>query len=297
MILDHALSLQLGALSVHRCLKRLLLFKVTSWPRKTKGVDLQICCEQCPTPSSTGQWLSMLFIVSVTAACSPIDHMDLESTADANKRDGILFHAADVIEDRWHHVQLSGATRYSVASFAGEVAIHAMGRDSASGLARRISVDTALCPEISWAWNVATLQESANLFGRDMEDVAASIYLIFGDPGLFTHPEPVPTLRYVWTTEHANEGAIIDSPYLEGVVKSLIVRTGDAEHEAWLIERRNLVEDFTAAYGFPPPDKIQAIILFTDNDQTKEPVEAYYGWARVHCLAEGIVVEEEIGWD
>ncbi|MEE8302032.1 MAG: hypothetical protein V3S24_06295 [Candidatus Tectomicrobia bacterium] len=32
-----------------------------------------------------------------------------------------------------------------------------------------------------------------------------------------------------------------------------------------------------------PKDHIQAIALFTDNDQTKQPVQAYYGWARVVC--------------
>ena len=80
-------------------------------------------------------------------------------------------------------------------------------------------------------------------------------------------------------------------------VKSLVVRTGVSDSSEWLIEHRNLVEDFVAAYGYAPESKIQAIILFSDNDQTKEPVIAYYGWAKVHCLIDGVSVEEEVGWD
>jgi Protein of unknown function (DUF3047) len=37
------------------------------------------------------------------------------------------------------------------------------------------------------------------------------------------------------------------------------------------------VEDFRRAFGRDPPPVAEAIALFTDNDQTREPVEAYYG--------------------
>ncbi|MEM7223336.1 MAG: DUF3047 domain-containing protein [Pseudomonadota bacterium] len=243
------------------------------------------------------QRLAVPCVLAGLAACAPFADMDLEEPSAESSRDGTLFNAANAIEDKWQHLQLVGATRYTMTPFAGEVAILAQGEHSASGLARRVSVDTTVCPEISWAWNVPQLQASADLTQRETEDVAASIFLIFGDPGLFSDPRPVPTLRYVWTTDHLSAGTIVDSPYLEGTVKSLVIRTGTPETAEWLVERRNLVDDFTAAYGAAPTDKIQAIILFTDNDQTKEPVMAYYGWARVHCLVEGVSVEEEIGWE
>ncbi len=43
------------------------------------------------------------------------------------------------------------------------------------------------------------------------------------------------------------------------------------------------VNDFLSAFGDSPTERIHAIVLFTDNDQTQQPVEAYYGWARVIC--------------
>ena len=127
--------------------------------------------------------------------------------------------------------------------------------------------------------------------------MGASIFLLFGDPGLMSNPEPVPTLRYVWPTDHVAPETIIDNPYMEGVVKSLVVRTGEAEKGTWYVQRRNLVDDFVAAFGHRPEDKVRAIAIFTDNDQTEDPVEAYYGWARAICIVDGVSVEEELGWE
>jgi hypothetical protein len=40
------------------------------------------------------------------------------------------------------------------------------------------------------------------------------------------------------------------------------------------------VDDFRLAFGREPPENVEVIAFFTDNDQTGEPVEAYYGAVR-----------------
>ncbi len=228
-------------------------------------------------------YLYLATIVCVSS-CSAYPRTGLGDTEEPGPSQGYLFKASNAIQDRWLHMPLRGETDYQITHLNDATAISAVGRNSASGLIRRVGVDTELCPVLEWAWSVHQLQPSANLYEKDTEDVGASIFLLFGDPGLMSDPEPVPTLRYVWTTNHVAPGTIVDNPYMEGVVKSLIVRVGEAEDHSWYIERRNLVEDFVAAFGHSPKDKIRAIAIFTDNDQTKEPVKAYYGWARAVCV-------------
>jgi hypothetical protein len=60
-------------------------------------------------------------------------------------------------------------------------------------------------------------------------------------------------------------------------VRDIVLRSGEDRLGEWLRERRNVVEDFRRAFGRDPPPVAEAIALFTDNDQTGEPVEAYYG--------------------
>lgn len=200
---------------------------------------------------------------------------------ESHSRTITLFDAGLVLEEGWQHLPLRGKTEYRMSPGDGDVSIRAVGRNSASGLIRRVDVDTRECQDLEWRWRVDRLQESADLREKKREDVAASIFVLFGDPGFMATPNPVPTLRYVWTnTRHATDD-VIDNPYLPGTVRSIVVRTGETGH--WFTERRNVENDYARAFGKAPDDMIHAIALFTDNDQTKEPATAFYRWMRIRC--------------
>ena len=90
----------------------------------------------------------------------------------------------------------------------------------------------------------------------------------------------VPTLAYVWTSARIPEGSIIDSPHHSGWTRNLVLRSGEKQLAQWVRERRNVINDFRQAFGREPPATVEVIALFTDNDQTGEPVEAFYGAIR-----------------
>src|SRR5262249_12696505 len=112
----------------------------------------------------------------------------------------VLFAAETAIQDEWQPVALRGETEYRIAVVDGRLAIRAIGRQSASGLLRPVQVDPSRCPVLEWTWRVERLQPDADLRVKEADDVAASIFLFFGDPGLLISPNRVPTLRYVWTS-------------------------------------------------------------------------------------------------
>ncbi len=197
-----------------------------------------------------------------------------------------LFQAATAIQDRWDEISFRGRTEYRLRTVDGRVAIAARGRHSASALIRPVETDLARCPILTWSWRVEELQRGADLRLRERDDVAASLFLLFGDPGFPGAPQRVPTLRYVWTSAVTATGAVIDSPYLPGTVRSLVIRSGVDGLGRWVTERRDVTADYRLAFGTAPPTDIQAIALFTDNDQTREPVRAYYERADLHCAGE-----------
>ena len=120
---------------------------------------------------------------------------------------------------------------------------------------------------------------------------------MFGDPGSLLDPKPVPTLRYVWTNDGGETGAVIDNPYFPETVRSIVTDKGLSRDPSWVVRRRDIVRDFQNAFGRPADENIHAIALFTDNDQTKQPVEAYYGWARIFCPPGTGPLESELDWD
>jgi hypothetical protein len=192
----------------------------------------------------------------------------------------LLADPAAPLDEAWTHRRFSAATEYDRVTVEDIAAIRAVGRNSASGLYRDVRYEVAEHPWLAWRWRVDRLQQAADIRSEAREDFAAAIFLIFGRPSMFNRD--VPTLVYVWTSGRLSENAIVDSPHHPGVARSIVVRSGRERLGEWIGERRNVVDDFRRAFGREPPETVEVVALFTDNDQTGEPVEAYYG--AIHAL-------------
>lgn len=179
------------------------------------------------------------------------------------------------IEEAWTPQRFRGETEYEKTAIGGVAAIRAIGRNSASGLYRRVAYQLTEYPWLEWTWRIDRLQLTADIRVKDREDFAAAIFLIFDQPGMLDHDAP--TLAYVWTSDLLPENAIVDSPHRPSMLRYLVVRSGGNRLGQWVRERRNVLEDFSRAFGREPPQIVEVLAIFTDNDQTGEPVEAYYG--------------------
>jgi hypothetical protein len=194
-----------------------------------------------------------------------------------------VFTADDALTRDWQLFRVWRTADIGLAAVDGEVAIRAYAEGSSAGLGRWIDIDTDICPTLEWTWRVNRLPPAADLTSKDSEDMAASVLVFFGDPGSLTLPSPVPTLRYVWATETQPVGTVVDSPYLPGTLRSLVVRSGPADLGRPVTERRDLVADFATAFGRTPPEPARLVALFTDADHGTGPVEAFYLGARALC--------------
>jgi hypothetical protein len=190
----------------------------------------------------------------------------------------LLADPAAPLGEAWTHQKFNSATQYDRVTVKGVAAIRAVARDSASGLYRDVRYDVAEHPWLAWTWRVDRLQQTADIRIKAREDFAAAIFLIFGRPSLLNRD--VPTLAYVWTGGRFPENAVVDSPYHPGTVRSIVVRSGKERLGEWTQERRNVIDDFRRAFGREPPETVEAVALFTDNDRTGEPAEAFYGAIR-----------------
>jgi hypothetical protein len=89
----------------------------------------------------------------------------------------------------------------------------------------------------------------------------------------------------MWTNRKLPKETVVDNPYLPGIVRSIVVRSGTADLKTWVTERRNVSSDFQKAFGRPLNQSIHAVAIFTDNDQTSQQVEAHYGGGIMICRA------------
>ena len=190
----------------------------------------------------------------------------------------VLVDPSAPIEEVWTHRKFGVPTEYRRVEVDGTPYIRAIGRNSASGLYREVIFRPDEYPWLEWTWRVDKLQQTADIRTKAGEDLAAAIFLLFGRPGWF-RPE-VPTLVYVWTNDKLPKGAVVLSPYHSGTVRAIVLESGTENLGQWVSVRRNVVEDYLTAFGEEPPDAVEMIALWSDNDQTGEPVETYYGAIR-----------------
>ena len=224
------------------------------------------------------RYLCLLLVVSIVSCTS-----DPENIITSPVQERVLLDPSIDLDENWEHQGLGrGETTYTQTMTHLGATITATGNQSASILYKVFEGIELSCNLLQWDWWVAELQETSNLRIKGMDDVGASIMVSFGDPGVF-RDKPVPVLKYVWANENHTENDIIVGPYQTRYVRTIIVRSGLLARDGLVRERRNLVTDFNDAFGRPPDGKIYAIGLFTDNDDTRETVTAYYGPVVLIC--------------
>lgn len=173
--------------------------------------------------------------------------------------------------EEWEHHKFVSETKYALVKEDGKPAIQAVGQESSSGLYKKIEYSLREYPWLEWAWKLEKAHKTADLRLREKEDMALGIFLIFSPSWLM--PWKTKTVAYVWSGANHRPGQILMGPNHHYYV----LQAGEEKKGRWITERRNLYEDYKRIYGIYPKKDPRAIGLFTDNDQTKEPVKGYYG--------------------
>ncbi len=80
-------------------------------------------------------------------------------------------------------------------------------------------------------------------------------------------------------------GEFFDKTFQPDFIKTIVVENRTNRLGQWVSFERDFHADFVAAYGKPPAEHLQVVVLFTDNDQSRQPVTAYYGPIELRCGA------------
>lgn len=221
--------------------------------------------------------------LAALAGCASTERLTVLKDPDDAQIPVVLFAPGDALERDWQKFDVWQNTTFDLVAEGEDVAIRARAEGASGLLARRVDIDPTTCPILEWQWVIEALPTEADLSSRRSEDMAAALFVAFGDPGIFTNPDPVPTLRYVWSTETNGVDEVVDSPYFSGMIRSLPVRSGPAGIGSVTQERRNILSDYQLAFGELPQDDIEVIALFIDSDHGKDPLEARFLGGRVLC--------------
>ncbi len=154
---------------------------------------------------------------------------------------------------------------------AGQQVLRASTQGQASGLFKEVNIDLTKTPYLNWFWQVQNLFKDNDEHSKDGDDYPARIYVVVSGGVFFWNTKAI---NYVWSS---NQSVGSEWPNaFTGNAKMLAVRAGEQQLGQWITERRNVYEDLKKLFG-KEVEKIDAIAVMVDGDNTGQAATAYFG--------------------
>jgi len=202
------------------------------------------------------------------------------------------------IPSGWTGESFGGRALYdfTIEQDAGRRVLHLASRNEHSTISRDITgkVNLQETPILEWTWKATALPTGGDLRRKETTDMAAQVYVVWlRFPTLLRSR----IIGYVWDT--TTPMTTIAKSQKTGTVTFVVVRSGSAELGKWLMERRNVAEDYTKIFG-ESPDNPRVITISSDSNDTPLDVRVLH-WhdcfsstvSSVSCITR--VDEQEIG--
>ena len=185
-------------------------------------------------------------------------------------------------------------TRYRIEHQERESVLRAKSRASASAIVYRSPFDVYDYPRLRWKWKVENVYEKGNARVKEGDDYPLRIYVLFEyDPStasafdrakyglakaLYGEYPPHSALNYIWASRE-DEGGVLTNPYASNA-KMIVLQKGKKNLGRWIVEERNVLDDYRRAFGTDPPARATLGIM-NDSDDTKEASVAYVGFIEI----------------
>lgn len=193
---------------------------------------------------------------------------------------------AEGLPEPWRLQQIDeriAPTQYALKTWDGVAAVEAVAERSMALLGRPLDVDLAATPHLCWLWRVDAPLATADMTTKAGDDYAARVYVSFKvEPGalgvgtraklalarsIYGDQVPDAALNYVWDNRQP-VGTFMPNAYTDRT-RMIVLRSGAGDAGGWVMERRDVAEDFERAFGALPA-QLSGIALASDTDNTGE---------------------------
>ena len=174
------------------------------------------------------------------------------------------------VPDGWSLKEFAGKAKLKVEKVGPFFALHLNSERASFGVHKNITVDVSQYPYLSWAWRVDQLPPKGDVRQKETDDQAAQLYVVFPRFPAMLRSQ---ILGYVWDST-APAGTALNSPS-NRLAKVLVLRSGTERLGQWVLESRNVLEDFRRLFGDPPP-KVGKLSLLINSQNTKSSAESWF---------------------
>ena len=148
-----------------------------------------------------------------------------------------------------------------------ESCLHLRSVKSSFALEHAVDVDPSQMPFLTWKWKVAQLPAGGDFRYAAKDDEAAQVLVAFSDRRILT---------YIWDST-APKGTMQDASNIPLVhIFAVVCESGARDANRWMMESRNLANDYERAYGKVAP-RVKGLRLQINSQHTGTTAESYFG--------------------
>jgi len=148
--------------------------------------------------------------------------------------------------------------------------LHLVSNGDSSTINKDIKIDCKDHPVLQWRWKLVELPKGGDARKKATDDQALQLYVTFPR---FPNAVRSRVIGYIWDTT-APAGTIVKSQKT-ALVTYVVMRSGDADIGKWVTETRNVCQDYKKIYGEEPEEKVEALSIGIDSDDTRSRAEGY----------------------
>ena len=148
--------------------------------------------------------------------------------------------------------------------------LHLVSNGDSSTINKDIKIDCKDHPVLQWRWKLVELPKGGDARKKATDDQALQLYVTFPR---FPNAVRSRVVGYIWDTT-APAGTIVKSQKT-ALVTYVVMRSGDADIGKWVTETRNVCQDYKKIYGEEPEEKVEALSIGIDSDDTRSRAEGY----------------------
>lgn len=175
------------------------------------------------------------------------------------------------LPSEWEIKEWKGKADIQVVKDNTTYALRMRSMNTLVAIHKKISLDIKDYPMLNWQWKVTKMPVGGDVRKKDTNDQAGQIYVIFPK---FPSQINSRMVGYIWDT-NAPVGIDVTSQK-RSTVKYIVVESGANNLGKWLIEKRNVYNDYKRLFNEEPP-MVGSIALMIDSDNTKTNSEGFFG--------------------
>ncbi len=174
--------------------------------------------------------------------------------------------------DRWQVKRWAGTVRLDFLADGDTPYLQLTCPSSSWAFYRRLDVDLARTPVLTWAWKADVLPTGGDGRKRVTDDEAGQVYILFRGRGLLgALTERI--LVYTWETVPPR--GLIYTPQRNAETRVFVLRNQEDDLGSWKRESRDVARDFRLAFGEDPPKPI-GVSFQIDSDDTRSEAQCAF---------------------